>query len=135
MSKKRKPLPPRRKRLKRAARLTVARAWLATFTGSRVVKSYARWFGVDPACALKELQILGVQLDPDHVAALQQTLKSRRRARRAPTLAEPPFAEQECDEYFAYIAGYTEAGFPYGVPWAEVSAATDAEWGEADPVL
>ena len=29
---------------------------------------------------------------------------------------EPAF---ESDEYFAYIAGYTDGGFPYGITWEE----------------
>ena len=29
---------------------------------------------------------------------------------------QPPY---EQDEYFAYIAGYTEWGFPYGITWEE----------------
>ena len=29
---------------------------------------------------------------------------------------EPVF---ESDEYFAYIAGYTDGGFPYGITWEE----------------
>ncbi|WP_273400119.1 hypothetical protein [Traorella massiliensis] len=24
---------------------------------------------------------------------------------------------EECDDVFAYIAGHTEGGFPYGVSW------------------
>jgi len=31
---------------------------------------------------------------------------------------EPVF---ESDEYFAYIAGYTDGGFPYGITWEEAS--------------
>jgi hypothetical protein len=31
------------------------------------------------------------------------------------------------DENFAYIAGRTEAGFPYGVTWEELEAEATAE--------
>jgi hypothetical protein len=81
MPKKRRVLPPRRKRLKRPARLQAARHWLATFTGKHVVKAYARWFGVDLGCALKELQLLGVPLDSAYVTALQRTLELQRGSR------------------------------------------------------
>ena len=33
--------------------------------------------------------------------------------------------EPEQDERFAYIAGYTPAGFPYGLTWEEVKELPD----------
>jgi hypothetical protein len=116
MAKKHRALPPRRKRLKRPARLHAAQQWYATFTGKHVVKAYARWFGVDLGCALKELQLLGVQLDSAYVTALQKTLEQQRRVRRPK--AQPPLMDAgDSDEHFAYIAGYTAGGAPYGVSW------------------
>ena len=41
--------------------------------------------------------------------------RQRRKARQTET--HEPFFDQ--DETFAYIAGYTEAGFPFGVTWEE----------------
>ena len=69
----------------RAARLQSAAAWLRRFEGFNVVRSYARWFGVDLACALKELRRLGVELDPIYVSRLETTLRNRplRATRRA----------------------------------------------------
>lgn len=29
-------------------------------------------------------------------------------------------SEQEPDEHFAFIAGYTAGGFPYGITWEEM---------------
>ena len=72
-----KPLPPRRKRMDRAARLQSAAGWLKRFEGFNVVRSYARWFGVDLACALKELRRLGVELDRIYVSRLETTLRNR----------------------------------------------------------
>jgi len=35
--------------------------------------------------------------------------------------------EPESDEFFAYIAGYTAGGWPYGITWEEVRAMEQAE--------
>jgi len=79
-------LPPQRKRMKRPARparLQAARAWLAGFGGKKLVRSYARWFGVDLLCAVKELRMLGVELDPEYVLQLEATVANRAAARLA----------------------------------------------------
>ena len=71
--------------MNRAARLQSAAGWLKRFEGSNVVRSYARWFGVDLGCALKELRCLRVELDPVYVSRLETTLRNRppRATRRA----------------------------------------------------
>ncbi len=124
--KRRKVLPPRRKRMNRESRLQAARRWLAGYKGRHVVNSYAKWFGVDTRCALRELQILGASVDPGHTRSLKAPL--RRRAPRKPT-SEPPVPEGRGDLRdgdFALIAGFTEGGAPYGVTWEE--------WREEDEV-
>ncbi len=42
---------------------------------------------------------------------------------------EPVF---ESDEYFAYIAGYTDGGFPYGITWEEAREIekSDSQFGK-----
>ena len=110
--------------MKRAARLQAARHWIPTFNGQSVVRSYARWFGVDLRCALKELQLLGVGLDPRYVEALRTTLRNRGRHRKA-TESEPEAIPEghgsEWDDSFAYIAGFTSGGASFGVPWDEMA--------------
>jgi hypothetical protein len=127
--KKKKPLPPRRKRMKRAARLQAARHWIASFTGKHIIKAYARWFGVDLGCALKELQLLGIPLDPVCVSALNRTLLLR--SQRVRPKPEPTGAEicDFSDDHFAYVAGYTAGGAPYGITWEEAVAIEAAEGG------
>src|SRR5688572_7441727 len=116
----RKPCGPRRKRMKRQARLESARHWLPTFSGKHIVKSYARWFGVDLGCALKELQMLDVPLDPKYVATLQRTIASRTlRIRQRKPEKNAATGNEGSDEHFAFIAGYTEGGFAYGITWEE----------------
>jgi hypothetical protein len=115
--KKKKSSSPRRRSLKRAARLRSARKWLASFKGTNVVRGYAQWFGVDVLCAAKELQMLGVEIGSPYRQRLQSRLDSRNRKRQQ---KRADLFENDCiesDENFSYIVGYTSGGMPYGVPW------------------
>lgn len=85
---------------------------------------HARWFGVDLGCALTELQLLDVELDPQYVTALRRTLQRRARPRREVRPSDPDTTD-DSDEHFAYIAGYTEAGFAFGITWEEWERCND----------
>lgn len=37
---------------------------------------------------------------------------------------------EDCDDDFAYIAGFTEGGFPYGLSWEEVGIDPDSPFDE-----
>ena len=132
---KQKPLPPRRKRMNRQARLASARSWLTKFSGKNVVRSYANWFGVDLLCAVKELSLCGVSVDPAYVTQLKTTFASRSSRRPKQPAAEPQSVGYgvDWDENFAYIAGRTEAGFPYGITWEELEAEATAEERRTSP--
>jgi hypothetical protein len=106
----------------RLAMLQAARHWLPTYRGKKAVRGYAKWFGVDLGCALKELQILGVALDPGYVERLSAELQNR--ARRRPAAKEPSNGipegyGSEWDDDFACIVGFTSGGAPYGVTWEQ----------------
>jgi len=135
MKRKRKPLPLRRKRMNRQARLASARNWLMKFSGKNVVRSYANWFGVDLLCAVKELSLCGVPVDPAYVAQLKTTFASRSSRPPKQPVAEPQSVGYgvDWDENFAYIAGRTEAGFPYGTTWEELEAEATAEERRTSP--
>jgi hypothetical protein len=119
--------------MKRASRLQVARHWLERFDGRNVVRSYARHFGVDLGCAVKELQSLGVTLDPAYVKALERTLADRKRVppRSADAAVDEDESLQFGDEQFAFIAGRTAGGAAFGVTWEELPA-PDGEVAEPD---
>lgn len=102
--------------MNRPARRQAARHWLGEFEGENTVKGYARCFGVDPLCSAKELQMLGVHLDPDHLEQLRAALRCRRRGTERPAKADPVEDVLEPDEHFSFVAGYTPGGSPYGVP-------------------
>jgi len=135
MTRKAKPLSPRRKRMDREARLQSARHWLRGFSGEHVVRSYAKWFGVDLMCALRELEALGVRLEPGHLAAIKRTFELRRshKARRT-AQAEAPLEGlgNVRDEDFAYIAGRTEGGAAFGITRAEASEFEDSAFHARD---
>jgi hypothetical protein len=65
----------------REGRLASAHNWLMKFSGKNVVGSYANWFGVDLLCAVKELSLLGIAIDPAYVAKLKTTLGSPKSVR------------------------------------------------------
>lgn len=119
--------------MKRPARLLAARAWLANYPGKRVVTGYKKHFAVDALCALAELQMLGVKLDPEYVQRVRSSEQSRIEARRhererRKAAAALPIFDEDSDETFAYIAGHTEAGFPCGITWEEMEGREGAEW-------
>ncbi|CAN5760641.1 hypothetical protein BH20ACI3_BH20ACI3_25060 [soil metagenome] len=121
---------PRRLRMNRAARLRSAKHWLPTYTGRDVVKGYRKWYGVSSVCAIIELRQLGFEVDEQRLVQAKRTeeSKARERARKRQQRAEKRAAEDalvESGENFAYIAGCTEWGFPYGVTWEELKAEKD----------
>jgi len=75
--KKKKSLPPRLKRMKRIDRLQSAKHWLQEFNGENVIRAYRKRYGVDWLYAVKELNMLGVELDPIYVKKLQETVESQ----------------------------------------------------------
>jgi len=110
---------PKRKRLKKEARLNAAKGWMEKYDGKSIISGYAKWFGVDKACSIRELKLLGVQI-PDELE--KQILKSEKErialknAIKAAIANEMPF---ESDEVFAFIVGYTSGGAPYGLTHEE----------------
>lgn len=132
---KKKPLPPRVQRMDRKARLQSARHWLAGFGGKNIVRSYRKRYAVDLECALKELEMLGVAIDPTHAqklrASAQARIESRRRRAEAEAVRQdgPVDPGIESDDVFAYIAGTTAGGLPFGVSWDELG---EEDWEEQD---
>jgi len=115
---------PKRKRLKRDARLQAARNWIPAYEGKNLVRGYAKWYGVDLLCSIIELRTLGIQVDENYEANVRRSIENRAERRKKRRLAR---MERNLDDLypdsndtFAYIAGYTSWGFPYGVTWEEI---------------
>jgi len=84
--------------------------------------------------AIAELKILGVPLSEEAIrkakasAAASVREKAARKEKRQQRLrAQEPFRLAESDGMFAYIAGYTEWGFPFGVTWEEMERFNDQD--------
>jgi hypothetical protein len=105
------------------------------FSGKNVVRSYANWFAVDLLCAAKELSLCGVAVDPAYIAQLETTFASRssRHPKQPVADPEPVGYGVDWDENFAYIAGRTEAGFPYGTTWEELEAEATGQERRTSP--
>ena len=123
--KMKKSLPPRLKGVKRTDRRQSAKHWLQEFNGENVIRAYQKRYGVDWLCAVKELNMLGVELDSIYVKKLQETVESQIKWNQRRKLEKQKEDEQLCnrysysDENFFFIAGYTSGGMLYGVTWEE----------------
>lgn len=123
MAKKRKILSPRRKRMNRASRLQSARTtqWVEKYTGKNIIHGYCKWFAVDPLCAAIELRELDVTISIEQEEELRSSAMSKSLARNQISREEETDIFSDSDETFAYIAGHTPGGVPYGVAWEEMS--------------
>lgn len=121
---KHKSKSPRRKRMNRKQRLQAAKNWIPTYQGKNIVHGYKNWFGTSLLCAALELKQLGIAVDESYIAQLRQTelsyAEARRKKREERKATEIFEQDPDSDENFAFIAGYTSAGFPYGVTWEEM---------------
>jgi len=110
---------PKRKRLKRQARLNSAKDWITKYTGKNIISAYAKWFGVDKICAINELKTMGIMIpDPlenQIIASLKAGIEQKRRIREKKKEKIRDAAFIESDDHFAFIVGYTSGGFPYGL--------------------
>jgi ribosomal protein S3 len=109
----------------RKGRLQSARAtrWVEQYRGKNIVRGYRNWFGVDLACAVIELRMLGVKVSAARAEEIAATLRARAaaRQRRQRIAAEAPCdLEPDSDATFPYIAGRTPRGAPYGVTREEL---------------
>jgi len=135
-SKSKQNTTPRRKRFNRRQRLDSAKNWLSTYEGDNVAKACRKRFGIDWLTAFKELELLGVQLDPSYKeqvlksAQAQAEAKKRKRMEKSAALERVLHPDQ--DEHFAYIAGYTNWGFPYGLTWEELEMLESEDLPESE---
>ena len=88
------------------------------------IRRYAKWFYVKPETAIEELRLLGAVITQEDVKAFKKsaaTIKQAQRERRERLKYEKEHAENSAsDEKFAFIAGYTPWGFPYGITREEL---------------
>lgn len=115
-------MTPKRKLLKRPARLIMASEWMKVYNGKNLISGYAKWFGVDKICAMNELKIIGVTISEAMKKQVLASVKARIEQKRI-MKEKRNFVDDtdiDSDEYFAYIAGYTSGGAPYGLTHEEM---------------
>ena len=49
----------------------MAQQWIPTYNGTKIVKGYKKKFAVDTLTAIRDLQELGVQLEPEYISAVE----------------------------------------------------------------
>jgi hypothetical protein len=61
----------------RPQRLMMAKHWIPTYGGTKIVKGYRKKFAVDVLTAIRDLQELGIQFEPDYISAVEASEKNR----------------------------------------------------------
>lgn len=127
---------PRRKRFKREQRLESAKSWRGslaapTYEGKNIFRGYRKRYGVDWPTALRELEMLGVEIVPAYREQVLRTVQEQAEARKRKRLEKAAELENlsgiEQNEVFAYIVGYTSGGALYGITWEGWEMLDDAE--------
>ena len=101
---------------RKEARLRKGKQWLLTYTGTpkKMNKHYRERFHVDAVTAAKDLQELGINYTQEQLDQIKQAedqrLRHRRMEREAGERERVVKLYEDCDDRFAFIAGYTDGG-------------------------
>ena len=119
-----KSFTPKRKRLTRKNRLGISKGWIGNYKGKNIIRGYAKWYGVDLLCAIKELRMNGVTVDEEYEIKVKKSIEAETLAKRINEENRKEKLTDIQDEYsdsrFAFIAGYTSGGAPYGITHEEM---------------
>ncbi len=91
-----------------------------------MLRKYRKEFHVDRECAISELTALGIRFDDEYLSRLRRTVHGQfaDEKKHSPICREDfdlyHGIEPESDDFFAYIAGYTSGGAPFGITWEEM---------------
>jgi len=110
---------PSEKGLNQGQRLQSAKRWLETYCGQRIVKGYSNRYGVDLMCAIRELQLLGLNIEPAYIKNVQTATQSQKKRKHHPAQLRVE-SEESSDSTLYFTAGYTSGGAPYGLTWEEM---------------
>lgn len=95
-----------------------------------MAKHYRKRFHVDITTAISDLKAIGVEFTEEYLAAVKKSEEERIRQKRLKKQENQPFLNDFSDDYFAFIAGYTDGGAPYGITWAELGLEPHASYEE-----
>lgn len=107
-------------------RIRKAKQWLTIYTGTpkKIVKHYRKRFHLDINTAIRDLQEIGVEFTQEYLDAVKRSEEERIRQKHEKEAtrkqAEWDALYEDSDDTFAYIAGYTPGGAPYGTTWEEL---------------
>ena len=113
-----------KKKLGRKVRLQKGKEWLLSYDRSqkRTVRNYGKYFHVDIRIAAEDLQKLGVSdamIQYEEIIRIRKQKSMQKKNHRQEKYKRPSDMYEDCDDCFAYIAGYTDGGAAYGVTWEE----------------
>lgn len=112
--------------LPKEVRMEQAKSWLESYDGDHVIKAYSKLFGLNLKNALKELELVGAKISNQEREYTKELIKKRKKEndrkrekrRNAKELVLYEF--EDYDDTFAFIAGYTEGGAPFGITYEEM---------------
>ncbi|MFS0821428.1 hypothetical protein [Bacillus sp. 1P02SD] len=117
--------------LPKDVRMEKGKEWVAQFEGDDIIKSYSKTFGLNLINSMKELRRLGVKIsgqDRKRIKNLVEERKRKKQLRKEKRRHALGFNEYEDhDETFAFIAGFTSGGAPYGITHEEMEEFIDNE--------
>lgn len=108
--------------LNKKGRLLSAGNWIKSYNGKNIVQGYARHYGVDLLCAIRELRILNIEVKEEYEIAVKRCIAERTLQKKKKEAKEKQevLLNDYSDASFAFIAGYTSGGAPYGVTWEQM---------------
>ena len=121
---------------RKEVRLRKARQWLLTYNGTpkHMAKHYRKRFHVDIITALRDLQEIGVEFTQEYLDAVKRSeeerIRQKRLAKEKKAQEEQDLLYEDSDDVFAFIAGYTGGGAPYGITWNELGLEPYASYEE-----
>lgn len=116
-------------------RLQKARQWILTYSGmpKHMARNYRKRFHVDIMTAVSDLQAIGVEFTQEYLDAVKRSEEERirqKRLKKEQKLMDENVLYEDSDDIFAYIAGYTSGGVPYGITWEELGLEPYASYDE-----
>ena len=118
----------RHKQLRRSQRLARGKNWLHNYEGEDMIEDYRKRYGVDMLCAVVELRQLGADISEEYEHQLRQEEEYKRLSKKkGKNQTEEDVLDGFSDENFAFIAGYTSGGTPFGLTHWELELLLDEE--------
>lgn len=98
------------------------------------MKYYWKRFHVDINTAVSDLQTIGVEFTQEYLDAIKRSEEGRIRQKHIikerKMKKENSILYGDLDDRFAFIAGYTSGGSPYGTTWEELELEPYAPYEE-----